>query len=102
MAVLYNNIQVEADGVAWIQGTRVKVVEVAIEHLAHGWSAEEIHRQHPDLPKARIYEALAFYYDNQAEFDEQISQTLASTDESWLKNSNSPGRQKLRALGLLH
>ncbi len=30
-------------GVAWIAGTRVKVIEVVLDKIAYGWSPEEIH-----------------------------------------------------------
>lgn len=36
-------------GVAWLAGTKVKVVEVGLDKVARGWSPEEIHFQHPHL-----------------------------------------------------
>ena len=52
---------------AWIDDTNVKVVEVALDHVAYGWSAEEMHSHHPHLSLAQIYSALAYYYDHQAD-----------------------------------
>ena len=46
-------------GRAWIDQTNVKVIEVVRDHLAYGWSPEEIHWQHPHLDLAQIYAALA-------------------------------------------
>ena len=69
-----NHIRLDERGVAWIDQSRVKVIEVAMDHLAYGWSAEEIHRQHPHLSLAQAHAALAFYYDHQAEFDGAVSQ----------------------------
>jgi uncharacterized protein (DUF433 family) len=60
-------------GVAWIDGKNVKVIEVVLDHLAYGWSAEAIHEQQPQLSLAEIHSALAFYYDHPAEFDDQIA-----------------------------
>ena len=54
MAALPKHISIDEIGVAWIQGTRVKVIEVALDHIAHGWSAEEIARQHPELTLGQI------------------------------------------------
>ena len=51
----------------------VKAIEVLLDHLADGWSADAIHEQHPDLSLAQIHSALAFYYDHSAEFDAQIA-----------------------------
>jgi len=63
-----SHIRLDERGVAWIDATRVKVIEVALDHIAYGWSAEEIHRQQPHLSLAQAHAALAFYYDHQAEF----------------------------------
>ena len=38
---------------AWIDDSNVKVIEVALDHLAYGWSAEETQRQHPHLSLAQ-------------------------------------------------
>ncbi len=100
-ADLINHIRLNEDGVAWIDDTRVKVLEIAMEHLAHGWSAEEIHRQHPYLSLAQTHAALAFYYDHQSEFDSVIAETLQRADELAARSADSPGRRRLRALGLL-
>lgn len=61
-------------GVAWIDGKNIKVIELVLDHLAYGWSAEAIHEQHPPLSLAEIHSALAFYYDHVTEFDAQIAQ----------------------------
>jgi uncharacterized protein (DUF433 family) len=62
----------DADSRAWLDDTNVKVIEVVLDHVAYGWSAEEIHRQHPHLSLSQVYAALAYYYDHQAEFDAQM------------------------------
>ena len=100
-ADVVNHIRLDDRGVAWIDDTRSKVIEVAMDHLAHGWSAEEIHRQHPHLSLAQAHAALAFYYDHQAEFDVAISESLARADKAAAENVDTPGRRRLRALGLI-
>ena len=67
------HITVDAEGHAWIDNTNVKVIEVVLEHLAYGWSAEAIHENHPHLSLAQAYAALAWYYDHQAEIDSEIA-----------------------------
>ncbi len=42
-------IEIDQQGVAWISFSRVKVVEIALEKLAHGSSPEEMHFQYPHL-----------------------------------------------------
>ncbi len=49
------HIRLDNQGVAWIDGTNVKVIEVVLDRLAYGWSPEEIHFQHAaDLSLAQI------------------------------------------------
>ena len=86
---------------AWIDDTNVKVVEVVLDHLAYGWSPEEMHYQHPHLSLAQIYAALAHYYDHQAEFDRQIEESRRRADELAAKSADSPVRRRLRAAGKL-
>ena len=101
-AEIISHIQMDKEGRAWVDDTRVKVIEVATDHLAYGWSAEEIHRQHPGLSLAQVHAALAFYYDHQLEFDSAIAESVASTEKFAKGSRDSPGRRKLRAMGFIH
>ena len=92
------HIYLDAAGVAWIDRTRIKVIEVAKDHLAYGWGAEEMHRQHPDLSLAQIHAALGYYYDRQAEFDRQIAESVARVEEIAAATADSPLRRRLRVL----
>src|SRR4029450_9285186 len=65
-------VELDERGVAWMTGTKVKVIEVATDKLAHGSSPEEMHVQYPHLSLAQIYAALAYYYDHQIEFGAEI------------------------------
>lgn len=100
-AVITTLIELDEKGVAWISGTKVKVIEVALDKVAYGWSPEEIHFQHRHLSLAQIHAALAYYYEHQTEFDgEMIRQ--AGRAKRWAEQAeDSPGRQRLRALGRL-
>lgn len=102
VAEYINHIYLDENGLAWIDDTRVKVIEVAMDHLAHGWSAEEIHRQHPGVSLAQAHAALAFYYDHQPEFDLAIAESVDAAERLARGGPDSPGRRRLRALGLLH
>ncbi len=59
-------------GVAWVDDAHVKVVELALDHLACGCSAEAVREQFPHLTLAQIHAALAFFYDHQAEFEQEM------------------------------
>ena len=84
--------------VAWIDDTNVKVIEVVLDHLAYGWSAEAIHEQHPHLSLAQIHAALGFYYDHAAEFDAEIECQTRRIAEMQTANGISPLQARLRAM----
>ena len=96
-----SHIHRDAEGRAWIDDTNVKVIEVALDHLACGWSADEIQVQHPHLSLAQIHAALAFYFDHQPEFDGLIEQSLQRAEALAAAAQDSPGRRRLRTLGKL-
>lgn len=97
-AGLTTQIEVDAKGVAWIGGANTKVIEVVQDKLAHGWSPEEIHFQHPHLSMAQIHAALAYYYENQQRLDEEIRRDLEEADQLLAQSETSPLRSKLSAL----
>ena len=93
----YRHIELDAQGVPHLAGTRTKVVEIALERLAHHWDAEEIQRQHPDLTLAQIHSALAYYYDHQDQLDRDIEQRRRRADDIFDRLGESPLRGKLLA-----
>ena len=90
-----SHIRVDDGGVAWIEGTQVKVIELAVDKLAHGWSPEEMHFQHPHLSLAQIHAALAYYYDHQTELDAEIERRRKYANELAEASRDSPLREKL-------
>jgi len=94
------HILLDDSGVAWIDDTNVKVIEVVLDKLAYGWSPEECHLQNPHLSLAQIHAALAYYYEHQAELDVEIQRRLAKVEEWRKSHPESPGRKKLREQGL--
>jgi uncharacterized protein (DUF433 family) len=95
------HVRIDDRGVAWIDDTRTKVIEVALDQIAHGWSPEEIHFQHPHLSLGQIHAALGYYFDHKAEMDAEIQRGLACVDELRRQAGESPIRKKLRAMGKL-
>ena len=93
------HIHLDERGVAWIDDTNVKVIEVVLDKLAYGWSPEEIHRHHPHLPLAKIHAAFAYYYDHQPEIDAEIERQEREFDELKSIKADSPLRKRLRAMG---
>jgi uncharacterized protein (DUF433 family) len=97
-----SHIHRDAEGRAWIDDANIKVIEVALDHIAYGWSADEIHVQHPHLSLGQIHAALSYYFDHQPEFDHLIEQSLKRANALAAAAQDSPGRRRLRALGKLH
>jgi uncharacterized protein (DUF433 family) len=97
-AVVERHIEIDENRVVWIADTRVKVIEIAVEKLAHGSSPEEIHFQYPHLSMAQIHAALAYYYDHREKLDSEILQRLREVNELAANNADSPLQKKLREL----
>lgn len=92
------HIKLDDDGVAWIDDSKVKVIEVVIDKLVHGSSPEEMHFQYPHLSLAQIHAALAYYYDNQAALEDEIRRRWEEAD-GLAKEISAPSlRQKLLTL----
>jgi uncharacterized protein (DUF433 family) len=88
-------------GVAWIDDTNVKVIEVVLDRLAYGWSPEEIHFQHPGLSLAQIHAAFVYYYDYQAELDAEIAGHQEEVRRLREQAGESPLVARLKSSGLL-
>jgi uncharacterized protein (DUF433 family) len=101
-SITTTHIELDENGVAWINGTSVKVIEVAVDKIAHGSSPEEIHFQYPHLSLAQIHAALAYYYDHQAELDADIKRRWQEADELATNFSDPALRQKLLTLKKKH
>ena len=95
-----DHIVLDDHGVAWIDDTNVKVVEVVVDKLTHNSSAEEMHFQYPHLSVAQIYSALAYYHDHQAELDQEIEERQREIRAMRDTATETPGRKKLGAKGL--
>ena len=101
-AAFSTHIEIDDRGAAWIGGTRVKVVEVVLDKIAHGWSPEEIHFQHPHLSLAQIHAALTYYYENQSRLDAEIKQGLEESDKLLERVADVEFQQRLAGLKRLH
>ncbi|HVR96973.1 MAG TPA: DUF433 domain-containing protein [Thermoanaerobaculia bacterium] len=70
----YPHIELDASRAPRITGTTMKVVELVMAQRAYGWSPEELHFQHPDIPLGHIHSALAYYWDHKGELDMDIEE----------------------------
>ena len=97
--VTYPHIELSDDGVPYLEGTRTKVVEIALDSLAHHWDAEEIQRQHPHLTMGQIHTALAYYHDHREALDISIAQQLTDVERIAGQQQPSLLHEKLKRAG---
>jgi uncharacterized protein (DUF433 family) len=96
----YPHIEIRADGKAWLIGTQTKVLEVALDRLAHHWDADEIQRQHAHLTLGQIHSCLEYYHDHEQEMDRAIEEQLRAVDQLRGEQGESILRARLKATGL--
>jgi uncharacterized protein (DUF433 family) len=95
------HIWLDDRGVAWIDQTKVKVMEVVLDKLAHGSSPEEMHFQYPHLSLSQIYAALAYYHDHQKEMDVEIERGAHEYERLKSQADETPLQKRLKDLGKL-
>jgi uncharacterized protein (DUF433 family) len=65
-------------GRACIAGHRIRVMDIAAWHERLGMSPEEIVHQFPGITLADVHAALAYYFDNRAEIEDEFRR-----DDEW-------------------
>jgi len=93
----YGHIKLDDTRVPMIAGTTMKVIELVLDHLACGWSPEELHFLHPSLTMGQIYSALAYYWDHKADLDQDIERRLQLVDQVQQATAPSPLSKRLKA-----
>jgi uncharacterized protein (DUF433 family) len=103
--VEYAHISFDSDNVPIIAGTPTKVLMVVMDHIGHGWDAQEINRQYPYLTLGQIHSALAYYYDHKTEMDAEMERGLKEADRLMVEieslQNTSSLKAKLDAMGQL-
>ena len=90
-------IRVDDAGIAWIEGTTTKVIEVALAKLVSELTPEELQAELPHLSLAQIYGALAYYHAHRAEMDADIQRRKRLVEEFRAEEQNPPSRSELLA-----
>ena len=97
-ATRYDHINLNANGVPVIVGTNFKVVMLVMAQQAHGYSAEGLHFQYPQLSMGQVHSALAYYWDHQTEMDVAIEHSLEEANRLREAIPESKVQAKLRKL----
>lgn len=73
VGVAYPHIVKPEGGPAHLEShPRVRVAQVVMDELAHGWSVEEMCRHHPGFTAAEFHAAMLYYHDHREEIDDEI------------------------------
>jgi hypothetical protein len=79
----------------------VRIAQIVIDYLNHGWSADEICLHYPHLKRAEVHSAMTCYFDHPSEIDGEIEAEQREIEESRKNAKPTPVEQRLRAQGLL-
>ena len=70
-----------SNGSPTVKGTRIRVIDVAIEYTMLSWSPDEIVEAHPYLNLASVHDVLSYYYEHQQEIDTEIQDRIRHIEE---------------------
>lgn len=73
-----------------MEGSTIHVADLIAQKLAWGWSAEELHFQHPHISLGAVYSALAYYADHEEEINTQIATSMKIAKE--FRRNTPPSR----------
>jgi uncharacterized protein (DUF433 family) len=97
-AVTISHIVLDDRGRAFVEGTRTRVAMIVMDKI-NGLSPEQIHASYPYLSISRIYAALAYYYDHQAELDAEIareSREITALRDQAIATAGQPAQAELQ------
>jgi hypothetical protein len=80
---------------------RVRIAQIAMDYLEHGWSVDEICRQHRYLSPSEAHSAMAYYLDHQDEIDREIAEEIDQVESEREQSTRSSIYQLLRSRGLV-
>jgi hypothetical protein len=100
--VAYPHIQKKGAAPACLERIpRLHISQIVADYLAHGWSPEEMCRQHPGLTLSEAHSAMAYYFDHQAEIDAELKTEFAQSESDRKLAQPSKLLLRLRAEGRL-
>jgi uncharacterized protein (DUF433 family) len=84
----YPHITINSKGRPCIDGARHRVIDIAVDHVAHGYSAAQIVEHYPDLTPAQAHAALAYYDDHQYAMNAALMASYRATER--LREQHAP------------
>jgi hypothetical protein len=98
----YPHLETFADRPAHLKRLpRIRVAQIVMDYLTHGWSVDEICHQHPYLRPAEAHAAMTYYFDHATEIETEIQQEFQQVQQ--LRATAAPSRflTRMRAEGRL-
>ena len=77
---------------------RVRVAQIAMDHIFYGWTAEDILRQHDYLTPSEVHAALGYYFDHREQMDLEIEAEAAEARLDLRSSGTDPLAARLMAL----
>jgi len=97
----YKHIVLNDRQVPVIEGSTMKVIEIAMAQRAHGWTPEEIHINHRYLTMGQIHSALSYYWDHKSELEATMDAELREIEILRQAAGESPFVARLKTQNLL-
>jgi Protein of unknown function (DUF433) len=69
---------------------RIRVAQIIMDYLTHGWSVDEICHQHPYLLPAEAHAAMTYYFDHATEIEAEIKTETQQIEQ--LRRNANPSR----------
>ncbi|MDX2271593.1 MAG: DUF433 domain-containing protein [Cyanobacteriota bacterium] len=79
---------------------RIRIAQIVMDYLAYGWSVEEMCRQHPYLTLAEAHAAMAYYFDHQADIDQEIQDEWQRVQKELVQIPQSPFYLRMKTRGV--
>ena len=101
-ATTYPHIEkIDGQPARLVRVPRVRVAQIAMDYLFHGWSVDEMCRHHPYLQPGEAHAAMTYYFDHAAEIDAEIKAEIQQAEDERTQAFPSPIYLKLKSKGLV-
>ncbi len=80
---------------------RIRVAQIVMDYLAHGWSPDEICNQYPHLRHSEVYAAMSYYHDHREEIETEIQAEMRQIEAERKLAKPSPFYLRMKAAGKL-
>ena len=84
----YEHLSFDERGEPYFAQSHFEAMHLIREHVAYGWSAEELALNHPQLSLGQVYSALAWYADHRPEIDAKLEAEVGRASQGHTQSEN--------------